>query len=388
MVGARQTGKTTLARKIAQDLGGVVFDLENPRHRLALEDPLAALSGSADRLVVIDEAQRMGDLFPVLRVIIDEDRRPGRFLLLGSASPDLRRQAAESLAGRNRTLVLHPLELFEIGVPSLGDLWLRGGLPLAFTASGEAESMEWRNAYLSDVVERDLRLLGFDLPPDRMRRFLLMLAHLHGQLWNASQMARSLGIGASTAGRYLEIMQQTLLVRRISPYFTNLGKRLIKAPKVFLADSGLLHALLQIESRLDLVGHPILGASWEGFVLQQVEARLPDGWETSFWRTAAGAEIDILLLCQGKPVVAVECKANTTRPKPARGFFQGCDDLKVEQRWIVYPGQEDLRLGQGAEVLSLPTALGRLAQLAGNPAPPPANSPRARKSPSSRGGVF
>ncbi len=364
MVGARQTGKTTLARKIADHVGGVVFDLENPRHRLALEDPMATLGGQANRLVVIDEAQRMEDLFPALRVLIDEDRRPGRFLLLGSASPDLRRQAAESLAGRNQTVILHPLSLPETGPAHQDRLWLRGGFPPSFGAIDDATSLAWRTAYMADLVERDLRLLGFDLPPERMRRFLLMLAHLHGQVWNGSQLARSLGIGATTAGRYLDAMLQTLLVRRVMPFFTNLGKRLVKSPKVFLADSGLLHALLNLEARLDLQTHPVIGASWEGFVLQQVEAILPRGWETSFWRTSAGAEIDLLLLRQGQPFVAIECKANISHPRPAKGFFLACDDLSIKHRWIVYPGEETIALGQENEALPLAEALNRIPLLA------------------------
>jgi len=369
MIGARQTGKSTLARKIAASLGGTVFDLENPRHRLVLEDPLAAFAERSTGLVVIDEAQRMGDLFPLLRVLIDENRRPGRLLLLGSASPDLRRQAAESLAGRNRTLILHPLDLPEVGAEHQNRLWMRGGLPPAFAAPDDPASLEWRCAYLSDLFERDLRLFGFDLPPERMRRFLGMLAHLHGRLWNASQLARSLGIGATTAARYLDIMQQTLLVKRLNPYYANLGKRLIKAPKVYLADSGLLHALLRLETRLDLMAHPVIGASWEGFVLQQMAAILPDDWETSFWRTSAGAEVDLLLLRRGRPFAAIECKANVSRPKPTKGFFQACEDLKVDRRWVVYPGQECLPLGKGGEVLSLAEVLVRLVAMARKKSP-------------------
>jgi len=353
LVGARQVGKTTLARQLAENIPATLFDLENPRHCLMLEDPLTALESLQDRLVIIDEAQRMGELFPVLRVLIDQDRRPGRFLLLGSAAPDLRRQAAESLAGRICTLQLHPLTLGEVGVEQQEQLWLRGGMPLSFLATTDAKAQTWRQAYLKDLVERDLRLLGFDLEPDRMRRFLLMVAHLHGQLWNASQLARSLGVAPTTASRYLDIMQQTLLVMRINPFYRNLGKRLIKAPKVYLADSGLLHSLLGIKDKLQLLGHPVAGSSWEGFVLQQVAAVLPEGWEISFWRTSAGAEIDLLVLRHGEPHIAIEVKLNASKPRPRRGFHQACDDLQIEQRWLVYPGQEGFPLSHGVQVRPL-----------------------------------
>ena len=360
IVGARQVGKTTLAGQLIKKLGGVIFDLENPRHRLMLEDPLTVLNDSTGQLVAIDEAQRMGQLFPVLRVFIDRDRRSGRFLLLGSASPDLRRQADESLAGRNQTLVLHPVILDEVDIGDQERLWMRGGLPPSFLAEEETFSMEWRQAYLTDLIERDIRLLGFDLPPERLRRFILMLAHLHGQLWNASQLARSLGIGATTAGRYLDVMQQTLLVKRLDPYFVNLGKRLIKAPKIYIADSGLLHALLHIDTRLNLLAHPAAGPSWEGFVMQELAAVLPAEWELSFWRTAVGAEIDLLVLRHNKPFVAIECKLNATNPKPARGYYQACADLNIEHRWVVYPGENRLPLPNGCEAISLQEALQRL----------------------------
>ena len=368
LIGPRQVGKTTLSQQVAQQMTATVFDLENPRHRMVLEDPLASLEDLSDQLVIIDEAQRMGDLFPVLRVLIDQDRRPGRFLLLGSAAPNLRRQSAESLAGRLQTLQLYPLRLAEVDEQSQDKLWLRGGLPPAFLAESNHKAMTWRQAYLRDLVERDLRLLGFDLSPERMRRFILMLAHLHGQLWNASQLARSLGIGATTAGRYLDIIQQTLLVRRINPYYRNLGKRLTKSPKVYLADSGLLHALLGISDKLELFAHPVAGASWEGFVLQQIAAQLPDSWETSFWRTAAGAEIDLLLLKNGEPQIAVEIKLNSSKPKPRRGFYQACDDLQIEQRWVVYPGSEIFLLSQEVQILPLPEALRRLEEQTGTTA--------------------
>ena len=363
LAGPRQSGKTTLAKEFIEPGKATLFDLENPRHRLALEDPMTAFGELQDQLVIIDEAQRMPELFPVLRVLIDENRRAGRFLLLGSASPDLRRQSAESLAGRLQTLILHPLMLAETGPENQDLLWMRGGFPPSYLAQADTESIAWRDAYVGDLVERDLRLLGFDLPPERMRRFVLMLAHLHGQLWNASQLARSLGIGANTAERYLAAMQQTLLVRRLEPFHANLGKRLTKSPKIYLADSGLLHALLGIPTKLKLLENPAAGTSWEGFVLQQLDASLPPGWDSTFWRTAAGAEIDILVLDHGQPAIAIEAKLNATHPKPARGFYQGCEDLAIERRWVVNSGSERIPLVNGAEVISLSECLSRLAAL-------------------------
>ena len=354
LVGPRQCGKTTLAHMLDELPGPRFFDLENPRHRLILEDPLSTLRAGERELVVIDEAQRMPELFPVLRVLIDENRRPGQFLLLGSATPDLRRQSAESLAGRLMTIELTPFTAQEV-VPdlfSLEALWERGGFPMSLLASTNEQSVLWRQQYVRDITERDLRLLGFDLPPARMYRFLQMLAHNHGQLWNASQLARSLEIGATTAGRYLDAIQQTYLVRRLLPYLKNLGKRLTKAPKVYVRDTGVLHSLLALQSREQILGHPVAGYSWEGFALEQLAAVLQPGWDPAFWRTAAGAEIDLLLLHGGQPRIAVEMMMNTTDPRPSRGFYEGCRDLAPNEKWVVYPGNETLSLPNS--VLALP----------------------------------
>ena len=353
MVGSRQVGKTTLAKQIAKTTKSLFFDLENPRDQLILEDPLQALSSVQDKLVIIDEAQRNRDLFPVLRVLIDENRRPGRFLLLGSASPDLRRQSAESLAGRNKTLVLHPFNLLEAGVENQSDLWVQGGFPLSFLSENKEFSMEWRREFLKDLIERDLRLLGFEMHPDRMRRFMLMLAHLHGQSWNASKIARSTGLGTSTVTRYLDSIQQTLLVTTLMPYYANLGKRLIKSPKLYLSDSGLHHCFMGLPAKNDILGHPCAGASWEGFVLQQIRSVLPEDQELMYWRTAAGAEIDILVLSGNQPKIAIECKLNTTRPAPRRGFTVSCDDLDIEQRWVAYPGDKSFALPNNIQVKPL-----------------------------------
>ena len=365
MVGPRQCGKTTLARVVAEALGASFYDLEDPADQLVLADPVAAFGAFGGALVVLDEAQRMPELFPILRVLIDKDRRPGRFLLLGSATPDLRRQSAESLAGRLVTLELTPLLATELPTDKIprDTFWLRGGLPPSLLASSGGASMRWRRQYVQDITSRDLRLIGFDLPPTRMNRFLQMLSHTHGHLWNASHLARSLEIGATTASRYLDAIQQTFLVRRLAPYAANLGKRLVRTPKVYIRDTGILHCLLAVNDKRQLLGHPVCGYSWEGMALEQLAAVAPDGWEPTFWRTSAGAEIDALFLRAGRPLVAVEMKSNATLPKPARGFHQGCNDLGISERWVVYPGDRVLTLANGVTAFPLLEAVNRMKEL-------------------------
>lgn len=365
--GARQTGKTTLALQVREKRDGVYFDLEDPQHYDLFTNPVSILDQYRHKLVIIDEAQRRPELFPILRVTIDSDRRPGRFLLLGSASPDLARQRAESLAGRVSVIDLPPLTLQEV-IPAgmtRDALWLRGGFPKSLLAETDDASLQWRRDYLRDFFDRDLRLLGFDLDPERARRCFLMLAHVHGQLWNASQLGRSLDVSPHTATRYLDALCQTYLVRRISPYFANVGKRLRKAPKVYFADTGLLHAILGIAGKDALIRHPAAGFSWEGFVVEQIAALLPFGWELSFWRTSGGSEIDILLLNTARPAVAIETKLNETNPRPRRGFYQACADLKITHRWLAYPGNRSLQLDGNYELLPLPIMLERLQALFG-----------------------
>ena len=362
IIGPRQCGKTTLARQFIRKSGVHFFDLENPADHFGLEDPIYALQQYQNELVIIDEAQRMPELFPALRVLVDQKRKPGRFLLLGSATPDLRRQSAESLAGRIITLELTPFLNHEVSTDAdfLDDLWVRGGFPPSYLAINDSSSLQWRIHYLRDVVERDLGLLGFNLPPDRMWRFMQMLAHNHGQLWNKAQLAKSLDIGATTAGRYLDAIQQTLLVRRLQPFHKNLGKRLIKSPKVYLRDTGLLHALLGLKTREQLLGHPVRGNSWEILVIEHLASALPLGWELAFWRTSAGAEIDLLLIAGGKVEIAIEIKAGLT-PRPGRGFYQGCKDLEPTEEWVIYPGGRTMSINKGkTQVLPIAEAVNRL----------------------------
>ncbi|MCK5545451.1 MAG: ATP-binding protein [Desulfobulbaceae bacterium] len=362
IIGPRQCGKTTLARQFIKEPRVHFFDLENPADHFALEDPVFALQQYHDELVIIDEAQRMPDLFPAIRVLVDQNRKPGRFLLLGSATPDLRRQSAESLAGRIVTLELTPFLKHEVAsdTDSLDKLWVYGGFPPSYLADSDTSSLQWRIHYLRDVVERDLGLLGFNLPPERMWRFLQMLAHNHGQLWNKAQLARSLDIGATTAGRYLDAIQQTLLVRRLQPFHKNLGKRLIKSPKVYVRDTGLLHALLGLKNREQLLGHPVKGNSWEILVIEHLASCLPLGWELAFWRTSGGSEIDLLMISGGKVEIAVEIKVGLT-PRPGRGFYQGCKDLQPAEEWVIYPGERIIPLNKGKTiVLPIMEAISRL----------------------------
>jgi predicted AAA+ superfamily ATPase len=365
IIGPRQCGKTTLAQQFIKEAIVHFFDLENPADQFALEDPVFALQPHAGELVIIDEAQRMPELFPAIRVLVDQDRKAGRFLLLGSANPHLRRQSAESLAGRLVTLELTPFLHQELvaSAEELDNLWVRGGFPPSCLVENDTVSLQWRIHYLRDVVERDLSLLGFNLPPERMWRFLQMLAHNHGQLWNKAQLARSLDIGAATAGRYLDAILQTLLVRRLQPFHKNLGKRLTKSPKVYIRDTGLLHALLGIKNREQLLGHPVKGNSWEILVIEHLAASLPLGWELAFWRTSGGSEIDLLLTCGGKVEIAVEIKAGLT-PRPGRGFYQGCKDLQPSEEWVIYPGDKVIPINKGkTSVLPLLEAVSRLRQL-------------------------
>jgi predicted AAA+ superfamily ATPase len=353
LLGPRQVGKTTLAQAVASNSpGAIVLDMERESDRAVVSRPELFFPLHRDRLIVLDEVQHAPQIFSALRPEIDADRRPGRFLLLGSASGELLRQTGESLAGRVSYLELAPLLAAEVPaqLADVQTLWLRGGFPLSYLAASDDDAFQWRQDFLATFLQRDLATLGVRVPAETMRRFWTMLAHLQGQLLNASQLGRALsGASHATVGRYLDTLVDTLMVRRLEPHLVNIGKRLVKAPKVYVRDSGLLHALLGLATVRDLQGHPVAGSSWEGFVVEQVAAALPPGAQMGFYRTAAGAELDLVIeLPAGK--IGIEIKFSAA-PKPTRGFWQALQDLGIDRAFVVAPVQRRYPLAQGVEVL-------------------------------------
>lgn len=353
LLGPRQVGKTTLAKAVAANhQGAILLDMERESDRAVLTRPELFLPLHRDRLVVLDEVQHLPALFAQLRPEIDADRRAGRFLLLGSASGALLRQTGESLAGRVSYVELTPFLAAELEADLATEqaLWLRGGYPSSYLADSDEAAFQWRQDFIATFLRRDLPELGVRVPAETLRRFWTMLAHLHGQLFNASQLGRSLG-GAShaTAGRYLDTLVDTLMVRRLEPYLANVGKRLVKSPKVYVCDSGLLHALLGLATVRQLQGHPVAGASWEGFVVEQVAAALPTGAQIGFYRTAAGAELDLVVESPAGRI-GIEVKFSAS-PKPTKGFWQALQDLAIERAFVVAPVQRRYPLASGVEVV-------------------------------------
>lgn len=353
LLGSRQVGKTTLARSIAsRHENTLFFDMERESDRAALANPELFLPAHRDRLIVLDEVQRVPQIFEALRPEIDADRRAGRFLLLGSASGALLRQSGESLAGRIAYLELAPLLASEVKPDAVGlqSLWLRGGYPLSHLAPDDEASYAWRLDFVRTFLERDLPEMGSRVAAESMRRFWQMLGHLQGQMFNASQLAQSLG-GAShtTATRYLDTLVDAMMVRRLPPHLPNAGKRLVKSPKVYLRDSGLLHALLAIPDVRTLQGHPIAGASWEGFVMEQLAAHLPADARLSYYRTAAGAELDAVVE-QGPRVSAIEIKFSAA-PKPSRGFWTAFEDVRADRGYVIAPVARRYRLADQVDVV-------------------------------------
>jgi hypothetical protein len=344
ILGARQVGKTTLARAYAERYAHHVttFDLERPQDLARLEDPELALAG-LHGLIVLDEIQRRPELFPVLRTLVDRQRSRARFLVLGSASPDLLRQSSESLAGRIAYHTLSPLSLDEVSPSALERLWLRGGFPRSFTARSLHASAEWRRDFIRTFLERDLPQLGLTIPAATLRRFWTMLAHYHGQVWNSSEFARSFGVSDHTVRRYLDVLASTFVVRILQPWATNLRKRQVKSPKVYVADPGLLHSLLNLETLRDLSGHPKVGASWEGFALGLIAERLgAEPEECHFWSTHAGAELDLLIV-RGKKRLGFEFK-RTTAPKITPSMRAALADLELTRLDVIHAGSETFPL--------------------------------------------
>lgn len=348
LVGPRQCGKTTLARTVVDGRADITyFDLEDPAAVSALAEPMSALA-PLKGLIVIDEVQRRPDIFPVLRVLADRVPLPARILVLGSASPELLRQASESLAGRLEVVELGGFSLDQVGREQLAALWLRGGFPLAFLADSESNSFAWRMQFIGTFLERDLPTFGLRVPSASLLRFWTMLAHYHAQIWNAAELARSLGVGQDTARRYLDLLDSLFMVRVLRPWHANLSKRQVKSPKVLLRDSGLLHALLGLRTQIDLLGHPKLGASWEGFVIEQVLDRFePD--EAYFWATHSGAELDLVLRKDGR-MYGVECK-RADAPRLTPSMQSAMADLDLEYLWVIYPGERSYKLAERIEVV-------------------------------------
>ena len=363
IIGARQVGKTTLASQVADrcDRGVTRFDLENPEDLARLADPMLALR-DLEGLVVIDEIQRLPDLFPVLRVLADRPDSPARFLILGSASPHLLRQSSESLAGRVAYLELHGFTPEEVGFDRLERLWLRGRFPRSFLAANDAESFEWRIEFIRTFLERDLPQLGISISATTLRRFWTMLAHSHGQIWNSSSFARSFGLADTTIRRYLDVLSSTFVTRQLQPWHANVRKRQVRSPKVYLTDTGLLHSLLNLRGSDDVQGHPQSGASWEGFAAVVVSDRLganPD--ECFFWATHAGAEIDLVVM-RGNRRLGFEFK-RTVAPSTTRSMHIALADLDLERIDVVHAGDRTFPLAERIRALSLSRVLEDLVAL-------------------------
>lgn len=351
LVGPRQCGKTTLAREFLAEDALSYFDLEDPVALARLDEPMTALR-PLEGLVVIDEVQRRPDLFPVLRVLADRRESRARFLVLGSASGDLLRQTSESLAGRMEQIAVGGFTLSELGADAADRLWRRGGFPLAFLAATEADSLTWRGHFIGTLLERDLPQWGVRVPAVALRRFWTMVAHYHGQTWNAAEPARALGVSESTTRRYLDLLTDAFMLRQLAPWHANLRKRQVKAPKVYVRDSGLLHQLLGIDTTKALMSHPKLGASWEGFAIEQVLAREPHD-EAYYWATHQGAEID-LLLRRGDRLLGIEVK-RTDAPRVTPSIRIALEDLGLEHVVVLYPGQRRYALADRVEAVPLET---------------------------------
>ncbi len=356
LLGPRQAGKTTLALEIGERRPSVYLDLEDEDERAKLANPTRYFADHVDELVILDEVHRMPELFQRLRGVIDRGRRGGkangRFLLLGSAAMDLLRQSGESLAGRIAYLELGPFDALEVGAANIDKLWVRGGFPRSFLAADDALSVEWRRDFIRTYLERDVPQFGSRIPAETLRRFWTMLAHNQAQVLNAANIARGLGVDGKTVAGYLDLLVDLLLVRRLPAWHRNVGKRLVKSPKVYVRDSGIAHALLGIRSKEELLAHPVVGQTWESFVMETLIAAAPDGTEPNFYRTQRGAEVDLVLTLPGGKLWAIEIKRSSA-PKLERGYHFACEDLKPSERLVVYPGSERFSLGQNTEAIGL-----------------------------------
>ncbi len=358
IIGPRQVGKTTLALEIGKEKGALYLDLENRDDRNRLVDPVLFFERAEDRLVILDEIHRVPDLFEVLRGVIDEGRRKqkgkGRFLILGSASVDLLKQSGESLAGRIAYINMTPFTVLEIGDThdDREKLWLRGGFPDFYLAKSDAESMLLRRDFVRTYLERDVHMFGPRIPATTLERLWTMLANLQGTVVNASQLARSLGVSTQSVTRYIDLLVDLLLVRRLPSYHINIGKRLVKSPKVYIRDSGILHALLGLETFEQLAGHPVYGASWECFAIETLLTQLPWTTKAYFYRTSTGAEIDLVIENPDGSLWAIEIKRGLSA-KPERGFYIACEDLSPKKSFVVHSGEDRYPLAEKIEAIGL-----------------------------------
>lgn len=369
LIGPRQVGKTTLAISISAIIPSVYIDLENSLDQARVRDIAAFHGENREKLIILDEVQRLPEVFVELRGIIDKERRKGRktgqFLFLGSASIDLLRQSSESLAGRIAYIELHPVDLLEFAGNStdkMQRLWVRGGFPESLLAASDADSMHWRRDFIRTYLERDIPQLGPRIPAETLERFWIMLAHNQGTLLNAAQMARSLEVSGVTVGRYLDLMVDLLLVRRLRPWTANVGKRLVRSPKTYIRDSGITHALLNISHYNDLLGHPVVGGSWEGFVIENILSVMPDHAQAYYYRTSGGVEVDLVLEFSGRERWAIEIKRSSA-PALSKGFHAACEDIKARKRYIVYSGADTFPIGNDVTAISLGDLLEAVGQL-------------------------
>lgn len=359
LIGPRQVGKTTLAQDIAEERGALYLDLEDMDDREKLSSPALFLNQYEDRLVVLDEIHRVPELFQTLRGLIDQGRRKGkrtgRFLILGSASIDLLRQSGESLAGRIEYVDMQPIDITEIGTVdgALDRLWIRGGFPDSYLAKSDQDSLKLRKSFIRTYLERDVPQFGPRIPAETLERLWTMLAHGQGMLLNASRLAAGLSLTAPTVTKYIDLLVDMLLVRRLQPLHANVGKRLVKSPKVYVRDSGLVHALLGIEDYNELAGHPVVGTSWEGFVIENLLSVVPGRTQASFYRTAAGAEMDLVLDMPGRAGRwAIEIK-RALSAKPGKGFYQACEDIEPNNSFVVYAGAERYPVSEGVQAIGV-----------------------------------
>lgn len=357
ILGPRQVGKTTMAMELVQEHPSAIYlDLESPADAAKLADPAAYFEAHTDRLVIVDEVQRLPALFPVLRGVIDSRRRAGRragqFLLLGSATGALLAQSSESLAGRIAYMELQPLAAAEVPATEMQRLWVRGGFPESFMAAGDEASLRWRQQFIATYLERDIPLLGPRIPAETLRRLWTMLAHEQGQLVNAAKLAASLAVSGQTVARYVDLLCDLMLVRRLRPWASNEGKRLVRTPKVYVRDSGIAHALLGLADFDDVIGHPVAGGSWEGWVIENLLAVAPPAAQAYFYRSSAGAEIDLVLELPKRKRWAIEIKRSSA-PTPSRGFHIAAEELKVTERHVVHSGGESFPLGNGVKASTL-----------------------------------